>query len=139
VRSIVRGTALAAAVLLCSCEELPPAVGLANEPPTATVYLTPVAPIYAGQTPVAFSAIGARDVDGQVVSYVWNFGDGTPEVSTASGSVSHTFPDTAARCLNMTYGVLLAVVDDKGDRGFASQNVTVTELPAPTAAECQPR
>ena len=83
--------------------------------------------------------MGARDVDGNVVSFVWNFGDGTPEVSTPEPSVQHVFPDTPARCLNMTYGVLLAIVDDKGGRGFVTQNVTVTELPAPSAAECQAR
>lgn len=138
-RSLALGAALAAAALLSGCEELPPAPGLPNAPPTGTVYLTPVAPIYAGQTSVAFSAVGARDSDGSVVSYVWSFGDGTPEVATSQGSVTHVFPDTPARCLNMTYGVLLAIVDDKGERGFASQNVTVTELPAPTAAECQSR
>jgi hypothetical protein len=121
------------------CEDLPPAPELPNVPPTATFYFTPVAPIYAGQTPVAFSAINARDTDGRVVSYVWNFGDGTPEETTAQPSVRHVFPDTAARCLNVTYGVLLAVVDDKGDRGFSSLGVTVTETPSPTAAECQPR
>jgi hypothetical protein len=139
VRWLVLGLALAVAAMLSGCEELPPAPGLPNQPPTATVYMTPVAPIYAGQTPVAFSAVGARDVDGTVVSFVWNFGDGTPEVSTPEPSVRHVFPDTAARCLNMTYGVLLAIVDDKGGRGFVTQNVTVTELPAPSAAECQPR
>lgn len=126
-------------LLLAGCEDLPPAPGLPNAAPTATVYLTPVAPIYAGQTPVSFSAVGARDADGRVVSFVWNFGDGTPEVATSQASVVHTFPDTQARCLNMTYGVLLAIVDDKGDRGFVTQNVTVTELPAPTAAECTGR
>jgi hypothetical protein len=125
--------------MLAACEDLPPAPGLPNAVPTATVYLTPVAPIYAGQTSVAFSAIGARDVDGKVMSFVWNFGDGTPEVATSDATVVHTFPDTPARCLNMTYGVLLAIVDDKGERGFASQNVNVTELPAPTAAECTGR
>lgn len=138
-RSLLRGLATSAAMLLCACEELPPAPEQPNTPPTGAVYLTPVAPIYAGQTPVAFSAVGARDADGTVVSFVWNFGDGTPEVSTPDASVMHTFPDTAARCLNMTYGVLLAIVDDKGERGFVTQNVTVTELPAPTAAECQGR
>ena len=130
---------LASAAFLCSCEDLPDAPDLPNAPPTATVYQTPVAPIYAGQTAVAFSAVGARDVDGNVVSFVWNFGDGTPEVATSEPSVHHTFPDTPARCLNMVYGVLLAIVDDKGGRGFVTQNVTVTELPAPSAAECQPR
>ncbi|HET9314317.1 MAG TPA: PKD domain-containing protein [Vicinamibacteria bacterium] len=84
---VVSALALASAAVLSGCEELPPAPGLPNQPPTATVYMTPVAPIYAGQTPVAFSAVGARDVDGSVVSFVWNFGDGTPEVSTPEPSV----------------------------------------------------
>jgi hypothetical protein len=48
------------------------------------------------------------------------------------------FPDTGAHCLNVTYGVALVVVDDKGGRGVASQAVTVTQLPAPTSPECQP-
>jgi hypothetical protein len=131
--------AVALAALATACEELPPAPGLPNAVPTATLYLTPVAPIYAGQTTVAFSAVGARDADGRVVSYVWNFGDGTPEVATPDATVTHTFPDTPGRCLNVTYGVLLAVVDDQGERGFVSQPVTVTELPAPSSPECQAR
>jgi hypothetical protein len=130
---------LALAALLAGCEDLPPAPELPNQPPTASFYFTPVAPIWAGQTAVAFSAINARDPDGQVVSYVWNFGDGTPEQTTTGPSTTHTFPDTAARCMSVTYGVLLSVVDDKGGRGAASQGVTVVEAPAPTAAECQPR
>jgi hypothetical protein len=46
------------------------------------------------------------------------------------------FPDTVARCMNVTYGVILIAVDDKGGRGVASQNVTVTELPIPPAPGC---
>jgi hypothetical protein len=137
--NVLRAAVVAAAALVAACEELPPAPGLPNAVPTATLYLTPVAPIYAGQTTVAFSAVGARDADGRVVSYVWNFGDGTPEVTTAEATVLHTFPDTPGGCVNMTYGVLLAVVDDQGERGFVSQPVTVTELPAPSSAECQAR
>jgi hypothetical protein len=136
----VRSLAFAALALLAAgCEDLPTAPELPNQPPTASFYFTPVAPIWAGQTAVAFSAINARDPDGRVVSYVWNFGDGTAEQTTTAPSVTHTFPDTAARCLNMTYGVLLTVVDDKGGRGAASLGVTVIEAPAPTAAECQGR
>jgi hypothetical protein len=85
---------------------------------------------------VAFSALGTHDDDGQVVSYVWNFGDGTPEMTTPDPKVQHTFPDTAARCMTVTYGVMLVAVDDKGGRGVANQAVTVTEAPAPTSAEC---
>jgi hypothetical protein len=137
---IARCLALTALVgLAAGCERLPAAPDLPNQLPSASFYFTPVAPIWAGQTAVAFSAINARDPDGQVVSYVWNFGDGTPEETTTQPNIRHTFPDTAARCLNVTYGVLLSVVDDKGGRGAASQGVTVIEAPAPTAPECQAR
>jgi hypothetical protein len=128
-------------VLLASslgCEKLPAAPEVPNAMPTSTFFFTPVAPIYAGSTPVSFSAMGARDQDGQIASYVWDFGDGTPEDTTSVPSVVHVFPDTASRCMTVTYGVSLVVVDDKGGRGVASLPVTVTELPAPTAQECQP-
>jgi PKD repeat protein len=118
------------------CEKLPAAPDLPNELPVATFAYTPVAPIYAGTTPVAFNALGTHDDDGQVVSYVWNFGDGTPEQTTQSPTFQHTFPDTAARCITVTYGVILVAVDDKEGRGVATQNVTVTELPSPTSQEC---
>jgi hypothetical protein len=119
------------------CEKLPPAPELPNVAPTASFYFTPVAPIIAGQTPVILSAVGSRDTDGRIVSYVWNFGDGTPEQTTAEPTVRHTFPDTSARCLSVTYGVLLLVVDDKGDRGAATEAVTVIELPMPSGLECR--
>lgn len=118
------------------CEELPPAPELPNTVPVASFFLTPVAPIYAGRSPVAFNAMGSRDDDGQIVAYVWNFGDGTPEETTTGSAIQHTFRDTGARCLNITYGVSLVVVDERGGRGVASQGVTVTQLPAPSSAEC---
>jgi hypothetical protein len=128
---------LALALAFTGCEELPPAPTAPNLPPLSTFFFTPVAPIYAGQTPVAFSAMGSRDDDGHIASFVWNFGDGTPEETTTSPAVDHVFPDTASRCLDVTYGVSLRVVDDQGGLGVASLPVKVTELPAPTTQECQ--
>jgi hypothetical protein len=118
------------------CEKLPAAPELPNELPVTNFSFTPVAPIYAGETMVAFSALGSHDDDGHIVSYVWNFGDGTPEQTTTDPNLPHMFPDTSARCMTITYGVMLVTVDDRGGRGVASQSVTVTELPAPTAPEC---
>ncbi|HEY6547328.1 MAG TPA: PKD domain-containing protein [Vicinamibacteria bacterium] len=129
---------LALALGLAGCEELPPAPVAPNLPPVSTFFYTPVAPIYAGSTPVAFSAMGSRDEDGQIASYVWNFGDGTPEETATVPSMQHVFPDTASRCLEVTYGVSLQVVDEQGGRGVFSVPVKVTELPAPTAQECLP-
>jgi PKD repeat protein len=138
--TVCRGGALALAsslaLALAGCEELPPAPVAPNLPPTSTFYYTPVAPIYAGQTAVAFSAAGSRDDDGHIAAFVWNFGDGTPEQTTTTADVVHIFPDTGSRCLDITYGVSLQVVDEQGDRGVASQAVTVTELPAPTSQAC---
>ena len=73
----------------------------------------------------------------RIASFVWNFGDGTPEETTTTSAVDDVFPDTASRCLEVTYGVSLQVVDEQGGRGVASLPVKVTELPAPTAQECQ--
>jgi PKD repeat protein len=132
-RVLALGVLLAA---LPACEELPAAPDIPSEPPITTFLFNPVAPIYAGQTSVGFNASGTRDEDGQVVSYTWTFGDGTPDETTSTPTVRHTFTDTPARCLQVTYGVMLVATDEHGSRGVASQNVTVTELPAPTAQEC---
>ena len=126
------------ALALVGCEKLPAAPATPNLPPTSSFFYSPVAPIYAGQTAVAFNAMGSRDGDGHIASYVWNFGDGTPEETTSTPASTHVFPDTASRCLDITYGVSLVVVDDQGERGVASMPVKVTEPPAPTSSECQP-
>ncbi len=121
------------------CEKLPAAPDLPNQPPSAAFFYTPVAPIYAGRSHVSFNGVGSSDSDGQVVSYVWNFGDGTPEETRPDPTIDHMFVDTGAHCLEMVYGVSLRVVDDRGAQSVAAQNVTVTQLPAPTSPECQPR
>jgi len=136
---ILRLLAPALALALPACEELPAAPTAPNLLPASTFFFTPVAPIYAGQTPVGFNAMGSHDTDGHIASYVWNFGDGTPEETTTTAQIAHVFPDTPSRCMEVTYGVSLQVVDELGGRGVASQPVRVTELPAPTAQECQPR
>jgi hypothetical protein len=132
---------LAVLALLCSplaCEKLPAAPDPPNQPPTAVFFFTPVAPIYGGVSVVAFNAEGSSDKDGQVVSYVWDFGDGTPQETKTTPLILHTFP-AVGRCITVTYGVSLVVVDNQGAEGVASQQVTVTELPAPTDPACQPR
>lgn len=116
---------------LPACEKIP------NVPPTASFIYSPVAPINAGQTAVVFNASASRDSDGTIASYVWNFGDGTPDQATNGPTTAHVFPDTGASCVNITYAVLLTTVDDAGDQGTASQNLTVTELPAPSSSACQ--
>lgn len=117
-----------------ACEDLPAAP---NIPPTASFIFNPVSPINAGETPVSFNAIGSRDSDGSIASYNWTWGDGTPVQSTTGSTIVHVFADTPARCIEITYAVLLTVVDDKGDSASASQQVTVTELPVESSTGCR--
>jgi PKD repeat protein len=121
-------------VVAPGCESLPAAP---NIPPTATFIFNPVSPINAGETAVTFNAAGSRDSDGTIASYNWSWGDGTVDQSTTTPTIVHVFADTPSRCIQVTYSVLLTVVDDKGDKGTASQQVTVTELPAPGSTQCK--
>lgn len=117
----VRVVACLLAGLAAACEDLP------NVPPSAAFIFSPVSPIAAGGTSVTFNASASSDSDGRIVSYLWDFGDGTPSQNDSSAVTSHIFPNRAETCVEVVYAVLLTVVDDRGDRGSASQNVAVTE------------
>ena len=103
------------------CTKLP---DVPNVPPQAAFIFTPVSPVVAGFTNVTFNASGSRDDDGRVASYVWDFGDGTGQVTSGEPVAHHVFQ--AAGCPTSIYVVLLTVVDDAGDRGSASQSITVS-------------
>jgi PKD repeat protein len=84
-----------------------------NQPPVSD----PNGP-YTGTVGVAvtFDGSGSSDPDGTIVSYMWDFGDG----STGSGvSPSHTYAATG------TYTVNLTVTDDDGATDTASTAATV--------------
>ena len=125
-----------AALAVVRCEKLP---AIPNVPPTASFVYSPVSPINSGQTVVTFIASGSTDSDGQIASYTWNFGDGSPEETRTTPTVTHLFPDTPATCLEIVYTVLLTVTDDEGAKASASQTARVTELPVPTSEECTKR
>ncbi|MBK8247682.1 MAG: ExeM/NucH family extracellular endonuclease [Gemmatimonadetes bacterium] len=77
--------------------------------------------------PILLSATGS-DPDGDLLSYLWDFGDG----STGSGaSPSHAFPD------NGSYAVAVTVTDGRGGSATASTTVTVSNV-APSAAIVSP-
>lgn len=68
---------------------------------------------------VSFSSTGSSDPDGSIVSYVWNFGDG----SSASGATASKTYAAAG-----SYTVTLTVTDNAG--ATASDTATVTVQPA---------
>jgi len=85
-----------------------------NAPPSASFSYYPPAPMV--YSTVQFDGTGSTDSDGTIVSYSWNFGDG----STATGPfVSHTFFYPG------TYTVTLRVTDNDGASDEATASVTV--------------
>lgn len=101
---------------------------------TVEVAPTNVAPVavvsptsLAGQAPFAadFDGTDSTDVDGSVVSYAWDFGDG----GTASGaSPAHTFAEQG------TFTVTLTVTDDDGAVGTTTAEVQVAAPNVPPVA-----
>lgn len=82
--------------------------------PTAAMAYSPTA-IYIGLD-IAFDGSGSADPDGAVVSYAWDFGDGTQAIGV---QVSHAF---AAKG---TFAVTLLVVDDVGLSNETSSMIQV--------------
>jgi parallel beta-helix repeat protein len=94
----------------------PPPPGSA---PTARLVVTPAS----GTAPLDVSADGSTstDPDGDIASYRFDFGDGSPVVGPQSGATAtHTY--TAAG----TYPVTITVTDGAGRTSEATQQVTVS-------------
>jgi len=92
--------------------------GAVNQPPVARISADRIA----GASPltVAFSASQSTDPDGQPLTYVWNFGDGT----TAAGlTPTHTFTTTASGPGSFT--VTLTVSDNAGSTAQARQVISL--------------
>jgi len=86
--------------------------------PVATFTYSPTTPL-TGQT-VTFNATLSTPDGGTIISYEWNFGDGT----NATGKfTTHAYID------NGTYAVTLTVTDDDGLTDTDSQNITVLNRP----------
>jgi large repetitive protein len=90
-----------------------------NQAPVADI----TASILSGRSPllVEFDASDSYDLDGTIVSYEWDFDDG----STDDGvTTTNTFTSTTAR----TYTVTLTVTDNSGATAITTQSIEV--LPA---------
>jgi PKD repeat protein len=70
----------------------------------------------------------STDADGTVASYRWNFGDGTPVVTTTAPSTKHTFAAAG------TYAVELVVTDNRGGASAPTTNNVTTSAVAANAA-----
>lgn len=89
-----------------------------NLPPTAQFIYSPTFP-YVGQA-VTFDASGSSDIDGTIVSYAWDFGDGLIGTDVIT---THTYESAG------TFTVTLTVTDDLGATDTLQQEITVDPLP----------
>ena len=101
---------------------VPPGVIL---PPngTPTAFFTTSQPLEQG-TAILFDATLSVDPDGTIVSYAWDFGDGT----TGTGvTLHHTYSRGGA------VTVILTVTDDRGGSHTAARQISVSSATDPTA------
>ena len=102
--------------------------GGGTKPPPTPVNQVPVASFTAapssGAAPlvVAFDATASTDPDGSIVTYAWDFGDGT---AGTGRTVSHTFATVGS------YTARLTVTDNAGATATATQAISVTSQPPP--------
>ncbi len=91
-------------------------MGLPNRPPIADA-----GGPYTGETgtPVQFDGSGSYDLDGDSLTYTWNFGDSTP--AQTGIQVDHTYSAIGI------YQASLEVDDGRGGIGTANFDVTITE------------
>ena len=104
----------------------------APKPPPPPANLPPVSKPggpYTGITGIAVAFDGSKstDSDGKIVTYAWDFGDGSPAGSGAKPTHTYT---TAG-----TYTVGLTVTDDDGATNGASTTATVAANQPPTAGD----
>ena len=93
---------------------------LSNQLPTATFSANPLSGI--APLTVDFDASASSDLDGSIISYNWNFGDGSNDTGI---NPSHPF-DTAG-----TYNVSLTVTDNSGNTD--TESITITVDPEPNS------
>ena len=102
---------------------VPPGVLLPpNGTPTAS--FTVSSPVEVG-TAILFNATSSIDTDGVIVSYQWDFGDGT---TNTGASVHHTYDRGG------TFTVILTVTDDRGLTSSTTRQISVATSGNPTAS-----
>lgn len=91
-----------------------------NKPPRARFTFSPTEGLY--PLSVHFNASASSDPDGKIVSYKWDFGDGT---KGSGKTISHTYSTKG------DYSIELIVQDDDGDTDSATGGVAVLGIQGP--------
>jgi len=96
---------------------VPPTVIVVPGAPIASFEFSPVSPGI--NQNVLFDGSKSYDSDGFVVSYTWDFGDGTIKGPFTTPTSTHDFG------VAKTYDVKLTVKDNAGQESFSYQQVVV--------------
>lgn len=105
-----------------SAKSVESCISLGNESPVAVLTGPLSAPT---QVTVTFDGTGSRDVDGTIVSYRFDLGDGNT-LTQATPVVMHTYASAA------TYTVSLTVTDNWGATGSTTHESTIGLVLGPT-------
>lgn len=92
--------------------------GDTNEPPAASFEVA----VDHGAKEVSVDASGSVDLDGTIESYVWDWGDGSPEEATGA-TAEHTYDQAG------TYEITLTVTDDDGASDSYPRSATIDATP----------
>ena len=93
--------------------------GAPNTPPVAVAGATPTSGI--APLTVNFNSTGSNDPDGSIVTYSWNFGDGTPAGS--GPAPSHAYQNVGS------YTAVLTVTDNLGATATAQVAISASANP----------
>jgi PKD repeat protein len=107
-------------------------VTVSNNPPTAAITSAVPNPVDEGNL-ITFDSSGSSDPNGDVLTYQWDFGDGSSPVVTTNTTTSHTYANGPA-----TYNVTLTVTDGDGGTDAVTISVGVNNV-APTAVAAADR
>jgi serine protease AprX len=91
----------------------------ASDPPVASATVPRTG---RGGEPLTFDASASTDPDGTIVSYEWNFGDGTAPVVTTAPTIARAYTVTRPT----VFGWSVTVVDDAGGRDSVGGTVRIT-------------
>jgi len=87
-----------------------------NKPPVVAFTCSPESPV-AGET-ITFNALQSYDIDGYIVAYEWDFGDGGVEI-TAFPAITHSYNQAGS------YTVKLTITDNDGATSTTSKVILV--------------
>ncbi|MBC7080748.1 MAG: PKD domain-containing protein [Thermoplasmatales archaeon] len=93
-------------------------INVSNRPPFANFTWSPLSPFSLEN--ITFDASSSNDLDGFIVNYTWQFGDGNISYGI---NVTHRYAD------NGTYNVTLIIRDDDGDENSITKIINVSNVP----------